>query len=41
VEALEQSGRKKAAVELGKKFVAAHPESPHVERVERVTGSDR
>jgi TolA-binding protein len=40
VEALEQAGNKKAAVELGKKFVAAHPESPHVERVERVTGSE-
>ncbi len=38
VEALEQSGQKKAAAELGKQFVAAHPESPHVERVERVTG---
>jgi TolA-binding protein len=41
VEALEQSGNKQAAVELGKKFVAAHPESPHVERVERVTGAER
>lgn len=41
VEALEQSGNKQAAVALGKKFVAAHPESPHVERVERVTGADR
>jgi len=38
VEALEQSGQKEAAAELGKQFVAAHPESPHVERVERVTG---
>jgi TolA-binding protein len=41
VEALEQSGNKQAAVALGKKFVAAHPESPHVERVERVTGAER
>lgn len=41
VEALKQSGKQQAAVELGKKFVAAHPESPHVERVERVTGKER
>jgi TolA-binding protein len=41
VAALEQAGNKKAAVELGKRFVAAHPESPHVERVERVTGAER
>jgi outer membrane protein assembly factor BamD (BamD/ComL family) len=41
VAALELGGNKKAAVELGKKFVAAHPESPHVERVERVTGAER
>jgi hypothetical protein len=41
VEALELSGNKQAAVALGKKFVAAHPESPHVERVERVTGAER
>jgi TolA-binding protein len=37
VEALKQSGDEQAAVALGKKFVAAHPESPHVERVERAT----
>jgi hypothetical protein len=37
VEALKQSGNQQAAVALGKKFVAAHPESPHVERVERAT----
>jgi hypothetical protein len=41
VEALKQSGNQQAAVALGKKFVAAHPESPHVERVERVTGGER
>lgn len=41
VEALKQSGNQQAAVALGKKFVAAHPESPHVERVERVTGAER
>jgi hypothetical protein len=41
VEALERSGNKKAALALGKKFVAEHPESPHVERVQSVTGSER
>jgi outer membrane protein assembly factor BamD (BamD/ComL family) len=41
VEALERSGKKDAAFVLGKKFLAEHPESPHVERVESVTGSKR
>jgi TolA-binding protein len=41
VEALKLSGNQQAAVALGKKFVAAHPESPHVERVERATGAER
>jgi hypothetical protein len=41
VEALKLSGDQQAAVALGKKFVAAHPESPHVERVERATGTER
>jgi TolA-binding protein len=41
VEALKLSGNQQAAVALGRKFVAAHPESPHVERVERATGGER
>jgi hypothetical protein len=41
VEALKLSGNQQAAVALGKKFVAAHPESLHVERVERATGGER
>ena len=41
VEALEKSGKKQAAHALGKKFLEEHPESPHVERVESVTGSSR
>jgi outer membrane protein assembly factor BamD (BamD/ComL family) len=41
VEALARSGQKQAAAALGKKFVAEHPESPHVERVQAVTGSPR
>jgi hypothetical protein len=41
VEALKLSGNQEAAVALGKKFVAAHPDSPHVERVERATGAQR
>jgi len=40
VEALKESGHEEAAVKLGKKFVAQHPESPHVERVERATGTE-
>jgi TolA-binding protein len=40
VEALKESGHEEAAVKLGKKFVAQHPESPHVERVERATGAE-
>jgi len=40
VEALKGSGNEEAAVKLGKKFVAQHPESPHVERVERATGAE-
>ena len=41
VEALEGSGNARAARALGQKFLAEHPESPHVERVESVTGSGR
>jgi hypothetical protein len=41
VEALGRSGKQDAALVLGKKFVTEHPESPHVERVESVTGSPR
>lgn len=38
VEALAQAGQMDAARALGKKFLAAHPESPHVERIERMIG---
>lgn len=41
VEALELGGNEQAARALGKKFLAEHPDSPHVERVESVTGSER
>lgn len=37
VEALELAGKPQAAQALGKRFLSAHPESPHAERVERVT----
>jgi len=36
MEALEGSGENKRAQELAKKFLAEHPNSPHVERVEGV-----
>jgi TolA-binding protein len=39
IEALAQSGQVGAARALGKRFVAAHPESPHVERIERLVGT--
>ena len=38
IEALAQNGQMAAARALGKKFLAAHPESPHVERIERLIG---
>ena len=41
IEALVQIGETGAARALGKKFLAAHPESPHAERIERLLGSDR
>jgi len=37
VEALELAGKAQAAQALGKRFLTEHPESPHAERVERVT----
>lgn len=36
MEALKQSGEKERAAALAKKFLNEHPNSPHVERVERV-----
>jgi len=36
MEALNQSGESDRAAVLAKKFLAEHPDSPHVERVERV-----
>ncbi|HEX6765069.1 MAG TPA: outer membrane protein assembly factor BamD [Polyangiaceae bacterium] len=36
MEALKQSGEKERAAVLAKKFLNEHPNSPHVERVERV-----
>jgi TolA-binding protein len=36
VEALEKSGNDKRAAELAKKFVSEHPNSPHVERVQKL-----
>jgi hypothetical protein len=39
IEALSQSGQAGAARALGKKFLAAHPESPHAERIERLLGT--
>jgi len=41
IEALVQLGQTGAAQTLGKKFLAAHPESPHAERVERLLGASR
>lgn len=37
VEALEKSGDEKRAAELAKKFVSEHPNSPHVERVQKLS----
>jgi len=39
VEALVQNGQLAAARSLGNKFVNAHPESPHVERIQRLIGT--
>jgi len=41
IEALVQDGQVAAASSLGKKFLASHPESPHVERIERLLGTAR
>lgn len=40
VEALERRGERDRANDLARKFVAENPDSPHVERVERVTQSE-
>lgn len=40
VEALERRGERDRATDLARKFVAENPDSPHVERVERVTHSE-
>jgi hypothetical protein len=37
VEALQLAGKAQAAQDLGKRFLSEHPESPHAERIERVT----
>lgn len=37
VEALEKSGDQRRAAELAKKFVSEHPNSPHVERVQKLS----
>jgi hypothetical protein len=39
IEALVQNGQMDSARALGKRFLAAHPESPHVERIERLIGA--
>ncbi len=41
IEALAGTGQAAAAAALGKKFLAAHPESPHAERIERLIGAVR
>jgi hypothetical protein len=41
IEALVQDGQMAAARSLGKKFFTSHPESPHVERIERLIGTAR
>jgi hypothetical protein len=41
IEALVRDGQVAAASSLGKKFLASHPESPHVERIERLIGTAR
>lgn len=38
VEALAKSGQMSGARQLGQRFLAAHPESPHAERIERLLG---
>ena len=39
-QALSASGDRAAARALGKRFLAAHPESPHAERIEQLLGAD-
>jgi outer membrane lipoprotein YfiO len=39
IEALVQDGQMAGARSLGKKFIALHPESPHVDRIERLIGA--
>jgi hypothetical protein len=41
IEALAGTGQDATAAALGKKFLAAHPESPHAERIERLIGEPR
>jgi len=41
IEALVQNGQMDAARSLGRRFLASHPESPHVERIERMIGAAR
>lgn len=41
IEALVQNGQMDGARSLGRRFLAAHPESPHVERIERLIGVPR
>lgn len=41
IEALAGTGQRATAAALGKKFLAAHPESPHAERIERLIGATR
>jgi hypothetical protein len=41
IEALTGTGQAATAAALGKKFLAAHPESPHAERIERLIGEPR
>jgi len=41
IEALVQNGQMDAARALGRRFLTAHPESPHVERIERMIGAAR
>lgn len=41
IEALVQNGQMDAARALGNRFLKAHPESPHVERIERLIGARR
>jgi hypothetical protein len=41
IEALAGTGQSATAAALGKRFLAAHPESPHAERIERLIGEPR